>query len=199
MKKTILFVMTIGLLTFQSCSDNSKTADTQMQTATKTSLAGKVYGLSDPLDTTTCERIPPGTDYFQTLLFLDDSSFIKIINTCCPDIGEDFAAAWYYTGKYKMDNKELTLTFDPKMAIYYIKEKENPKSDTLLSSTHVDIEKSDYTVDKLPRLNCKNAPYFKQMTGDWKGQLMVQSIDTLANQINEIKTDGVWDKLFNKN
>lgn len=90
--------MTIGLLTFQSCPDKNKTADTQTQIVKQTSLAGKVYGLSDHIDTTKCERIPPGTDYFQTLLFLDDSSFIKIINTCCPDVGEDFATAWYYTG-----------------------------------------------------------------------------------------------------
>ena len=198
MKKTILATMTIGLLTFQSCSDKDKTTETQSQPST--SLAGKIYSSSDDIDTLKCERIAPGTDYWQTLVFVDDSVFVKIINTCCGGDEEDFASAFYYSGKYKMDDKTLALTFDPKQAVYYSKTTQDKKNDTLWTTTaHVELEKSDITTDNLDRFNCNSVPYFKQKTGDFKGEtLALDNETTLENCIKNLKDEKVWDKLFSQ-
>lgn len=192
MKKITLLSLTFGLLTIQSCSDEIILTDTQIQA--QTSLAGKVYGLRS--DTLMCKQIQPGTDHIQKLVFLDDSLFIRIVPTNCADIGKDFTCRRYYSGKYKMDHQYLTLTFDEKMAVHYIKSKYNPQNNTLLSTTNVELEKSDISVDKLIRRNCKNTPYFEPC--DTQLHLMAPANDTLANHIKYLKDANIWDKLFNE-
>ena len=83
MKKIILLVVTIGLITTQSCSEETTSTDTKIQP--QTSLAGKVYGLR--FDTIMCKQVPPNTNHIQKLVFLDDSLFIRIVPTSCSDIG----------------------------------------------------------------------------------------------------------------
>lgn len=196
MKKLLFASLTFGILTFQSCTDGHKSNDTETQIS---SLAGKIYSSSDGIDTVKCEGIPPATDYWQTLLFIDDSVFIKIINTCCPDEEEDFAAEFYYSGKYKMDDKMLTLTFDPKQAVYYVKVSPDKNNDTLsIKTEHVELEPSDIKSDNLDRYNCKDIPYFKQKNGDFNGEVVALENDTLENYIQNLKDRKIWSKLFGK-
>lgn len=199
--------MTIGLLTFQSCSDKDQKVDDQnqtvMQTVTQTSLAGKIYCFGDPIDTNKCEYIPIGTDYYSEYVFLDDSVFFTISHNCCPDIGEkdygeDFATEVYQSGKYKIDEKELNLNFNPFTVVFYIKAKINPKSDTTLEKTHVEIEKVKQSTDKLFRFNCKNIPFFQHKI-DAKAECLAPTNDTHKKYIDRMKTENVWDKLFGKN
>jgi hypothetical protein len=203
MKKTILFLMTIGLLTFQSCCVNYKTADTRIQTTELSLLAGKIYCYSDPPHSDTCEYVPVGTDFYSEYLFLDNSSFVEILHTCCGEIGEkdwgeDFAAETYFPGKYKLNETELILNYEPKVVVFYFASKNNPKSDTILSKTHVEIEKSDTQTIKFTRINCKNRPYFIYKNEESQ-TCIAQTKDTLQKYIDEIRKEKVWDKLFNKN
>lgn len=193
MKKIIILALTIGLWTIQSCSNENISTDTQIQP--QTSLAGNVYGLR--FDTVMCKQIQPGTAHIQKLVFLDDSLFIRIIPTSCADIGKDFTCTRYYSGKYKMDHQYLTLTFDEKMAVHYIKSKNNSQSNTLLSTTNVELEKSDISIEKLIRRNCTNIPYFELC--DSQLHLMAPASDTLANHIKYLKDENIWGKLFVKN
>ncbi len=184
MKKTGIFLITIGLLIIQSCSDKNKLGETQLQI----SLAGKVYGMNDPpLDTTKCELVQASNDYLPKLLFLNDSSFIEIIPAKCGEIGEEFECQQHCSGKYKINDKELSLTYESKMAVYYIKSK------NLLSSC-TQLENSDRKIGKLIRRNCKSTLYFEMC--DVQGHLMAPKSDTLANEIKKLKDEKIWDKLF---
>jgi hypothetical protein len=197
MKNIILFTITIWLFTIQSCSNTNNATGNQTQVQPQMSLAGKVYGLSTATDTTKCEQALPGNAYLPALLFLDNSSFIKIIPTSCNDIGNDFTCSRHYCGKYKMDDKQLTLTFDPNMVVHFIKSKNNPKSKTPLLSTHVELEKSDLTIETLVRLNCKSTPCFQVC--DAQSHLMIPTTDTLTNHVKYLIDEKIWDKLFGIN
>ena len=183
MKKIILFASTIGLLVIQSCTDENVQADNQVQI--QTSLAGQVYGWTNPpLDTTKCGQLQLSNDAFPKLLFLDDSTFIQTIPTSCGDIG---ACSRYYCGKYKIDDKEITLTFNPKIAVYHIKSKN-------LASPYVESENSDLKIIKHLRLNCQNTPCFVEC--NVQGNIMVPKADTLTNYISFMKDEKIWDTLF---
>lgn len=174
MKKLIL--LAVGLFLIQACSDKNKSVDTQAET--KISLAGQVYGWSEPpLDSTNCGQILQSNDVFPKLLFLNDSAFIQIIPANCGDLG---ACSRYYSGKYKIDNVEITLTFDPKMAVYHIKSQN-------LASPFVELENSDMKIIKSPRGNCKSSPYFVEC--DVREHLMAPKSDTLANYISFMKDE----------
>ncbi|MES2132133.1 MAG: hypothetical protein V4506_07265, partial [Bacteroidota bacterium] len=115
MKKIIFCTMIIGMLAIQSCTEKNESEDVQTQAEPQMSLVGKVYGLTAVSDTTKCSKILPGNIFLPRLLFLDNSSFIKIIPIECGDLGKDFTCSRYYCGKYKLDDSELTLTFEPNM------------------------------------------------------------------------------------
>jgi len=199
--------MTIGLLTIQSCDDQIESEANQVQT--QKSLAGKVYGLTASVyDTAKCAQVLPSNVNLPRILFLDNSSFIKIIPTNCDDIGDDFTCSRNYSGKYTMDDKILTLTFDPKMVLHYIKAKNNQKSMALKYvkgknnskitppslSSHVEFEKSDMTIEILVRLQCKSATYFEPC--DVHGHFMTPTTDTLTNHIKYLIDEKIWENLF---
>lgn len=83
MKTILAMIITLGLLSLFSCNR----ADKMVQ---QTTLAGKMYRSSDGMDSL-CKYIPRETDYYQTFLFINDSQFVQIVNTCCADLEEDFA------------------------------------------------------------------------------------------------------------
>ena len=95
-----------------------------------------------------------------------------------------------------MNYQYLTLTFDEKMAVHYIKSKNDPQSKTLVSTTNVELEKSDISIDKLIRRNCESTPYFEPC--DAQLHLMAPATDTLANHIKYLKDENIWDKLFDQ-
>lgn len=184
-------ILTVGLLMFLSCGESDQKVH---QT-----LSGTVYQSSDGLDDN-CKIIPNQTDYFQTLLFLNDSEFVKTVNTCCGEPGEDFASLYCYSGTYKMDEKSLMLTFNSQRVVYYSKESLNETGDSSsVSSTHIETEKSDLTILKFDRLNCKAIIYFKQRDGDFIGEFISPITDTFDNQKNDLVKLGVWKKLFPTN
>ena len=183
MKKIILLSLTIGLFTIQSCSD--KNAQTDIQAQTQTSLAGQVYGWTNPpLDTTKCEQVLQSNNSFPKLLFIDDSTFIKAFPASCGDLG---TCTRYYIGKYKIDDQALLLTFNPKMVVYHMKSKN-------LLSPYVELENSDFSKERLVRRDCKNILFFEEC--DTQGSLMTPKADTLANDIKFLKSKNILDKLF---
>jgi len=180
--KTVNIISFILLAMFLSC--NNPSGQTQR-------LIGNVYQSSDGMDSI-CKSIEKGTDHYQTILFINDSIFVKIINTCCGDEGDttDFAAEFYYAGIYKMDDKELNLRYNPQQIVFYI-DNANP------SLTHSEIEKSDLINSKFERENCKDIPYFKQTDGEFNRNEFVSPIeDTLENYKEELIKKGIWEKLF---
>ena len=207
MKQILQFIMTIGLLTIQSCDDQIESEANQVQT--QKSLAGKVYGLTAFVyDTAKCIEMLPSNVNLPRILFLDNISFIKIIPTNCEDIGNDFTCSRHYSGKYNMDDKLLTLTFDTNMVLHYIKAKNTQKSMILnyvkgknnsknapaILTSHVEFEKSDMTIEKLVRLNCKSTPYFEPC--DVQGHFMTPTTDTLTNHIKYLIDEKIWENLF---
>ena len=177
--------MTIQLLVIQSCSDKNKSLDTQIQP--QTSIAGKIYGLTNPpIDSTICQELTQSNSAFQKLLFLDDSLFIQIIPSSCGDIG---ACTRYYSGKYKIDSEALLFTYFSKMVVHHVKSKN-------LITPYVELENSDFTKGKLVKHICKNILYFEEC--DVQGHLMTPKADTLVNEIKYLKDENIWGKLFDK-
>ena len=182
MKKIILFVSTFGFLIF-SCADISESADHKAQESI--SLTGKVYGWTKPpLDITKCDETVPGNSSFPKLLFLDDSAFIKIMPGNCGDLG---VCTRYYFGKYKVDNEALFLTFNSKTAVFH-------KKSEKLASQFVELENSDYKVERLMKRFCNNYMFFEEC--DVQGHLMTPKSDTLTTEIQYLKDNKILDKLF---
>jgi hypothetical protein len=207
MKQILLLILTIGLLAIQSCDDNIESVSTQIQP--QKSLAGKVYGLTTFVyDTAKCAQALPSNANLPRILFLDNSSFIKIVPTNCENIENDFTCSRNYSGKYKIDDKLLTLTFDQKMVLHFIKAKNNQNSMVLkyvkgknnskitppILSSHVEFEKSDMTIETLVILQCKSATYFEPC--DVQGHFMTPTTDTLTNHIKYLIDEKIWENLF---
>lgn len=159
-KDFFIILFALGLLC-SSCSNREKSGK---EVFPRYRLANTAYQLSDDFDTTTCNSSPIETDFFPILLFLDDTTFIKIIHTCCSGDSGYFASKYYYTGRYVTDNKQLTLSFDTILTILLELEVE---SDTL-SPTKITKQIIHDEREELVILACKNDIYFKMKSGPWK-------------------------------
>ena len=195
MNKLISFLLLSGLC-LASCKPQSQEPEAPI--VKQPSLAGKIYISSEGMDSVKCERIELGTDYFQRLIFVDDSTFIQIISTCCPDYDEDFASDFYYSGTYKLTEKELLLDYAPLYATYYTKESMDTVNDSSFVTTHVEMAGSEIKNDNFDRRNCHEVPYFIQKNGDFKGEAVAPNTDRIEDLITELKERKVWEKLFEK-
>jgi hypothetical protein len=193
----VFTIMIVQSCTTESAKQDEKSSSENPAVAERKALANKIFRLSNGMDTVKCEELPSETDYFESYLFIDDSSVIKAIYTCCPNIGEDFAAGYYCKGKYSFAQNELTVSLDPLQIVYYVKESEQEGTDTLKSETHVETEKLDASLDKFSMLKCKGVDYFKINSGSWEGQFLTPgNTEAFEDFIKQIKKDGVWEKLF---
>jgi hypothetical protein len=171
---------------FVSCSDPENSSP----------LSGKVYQSSDGMDSS-CNHIPKPTDYFQTLLFLNDSDFVHIVNTCCSSPGEDFAYQYVGRGIYELNDKTLDLSFDSVTAVCYIREPSlDPGDNSSAATEHIELEVMAPFTDRLERLSCKNVIYFKQLEGEFKDEFVAPTSDSLEKYVRELKSAGAWKELF---
>lgn len=190
MKKLKLsqLLLICGILLLASCNEPKKKQ--------QPSLAGIVYTSADGMDAG-CNVIPAERDVFQKLIFLNDSTFINIMYSCCGGDTIDFAGGYYYSGIYTLNDSLLILDYNPQCVVEY--SKENPATygtdSSSASITHVEIEKTDSEKIEFVRLNCKDVVYFKQKEVDYI-EYLVSAKDTIENYKKELKALGVWDKLF---
>jgi hypothetical protein len=190
MKKSKLSLLLIicGVILLASCSEPEKKQ--------QPSLAGIVYTSADGMDAS-CNVIPAERDSYQKLIFLDDSTFVNIMYSCCGGDTIDFAGGYYYSGIYTLNDSLLILDYKPQCVVEY--SKENPatygRDSSSASITHVEIEKSDLDKVEFGKLNCKEVVYFKQKEVDYI-EYLVSAKDTIESYKKELKALGVWDKLI---
>ncbi len=186
--KSILNLLVVAvILIIASCSSDKK----QPQ-----SLAGKVYISSEGMDSA-CQSIPPATDFFQAFLFRNDSEFVQVIFTCCPESDEDFAYQYVSKGSYTLDENSLALRFDPKMAVLYMRNVVLASAaDASSEIEHVELEESGKSNTTFKRKNCKEFPYFEITEGDFKGEFIAPVNDSLDTYREDLVKNGTWKKLF---
>lgn len=192
MERNILVALLGVFCTIQSCSDENVLPDHQIQPLV--SMAGKVYCLNNAPDTTKQKNKLPSNSYLPILLFLDNSSFIKINTTNCDGLGQDFICTKYYCGKYKLDDNALTLTFDSNMVIHCSKSTNNMNSKTSSSSSHVELKKAARSVEILKRYNYSQIPSFEPCAA--QNYLMTLTSDTITNHIKYLIDEKIWENLF---
>jgi hypothetical protein len=187
--KTIESLLSIiALIFFVACNRTDKKEISK--------LNSKVYQTSFGLDND-CNEITKPTDYFQTLLFLNDSVFISIQNTCCGEPGEDFAYEYYCKGLYSLDDQLLILKFKSPLIVLYKKEiLDSIDTNLSHSSTHTELEKMDTITIKLSRLNCKDVPYFKQTANASDKDFMTPIRDDINEYKKRLEKLGIWENLF---
>lgn len=161
----------------------------------KQSLAGKVYITSDTSEGNCKFSILP-TDNWETFYFLNDSEYVATINDCCGGPGEDFAYAGYYKGIYSLDEKQLVLTGSPKCVIYYVKQDTFSIDSALPAQERYEVEKCVATKIRFEHLHCGTASYFKGLDQENKGDIFAPNADISWKEIDSLKANGVWNKLY---
>lgn len=184
MKKIKLLVLISIVCLVWACDD--RTATEKREHVSDVSLAGKVYSWQNSPYDTICSQLQYGTsnEYFPKLLFVNDSTVIKIIPTTCGDLGDCLK---YYTGKYTISDIDLTLTFDPKMVVYHVKSKN-------LATPYAETENADILIERLIRRDCKTHLNFEEC--DVQGHVMLPKSDTLENYIKYMEENEIQAKLF---
>jgi|JI10StandDraft_1071094.scaffolds.fasta_scaffold26342_2 hypothetical protein len=190
MKKSKLSLLLIicGVILLASCNEPEKKQ--------QPSLAGIVYTSADGMDSS-CNVIPAERDSYQKLLFLNDSTFVNIMYSCCGGDTVDFAGGYYYSGIYTLNDSFLVLNYNTQCVVEY--SKENPATygtdSSSASITHFEIEKTDSEKIEFDKLNCKDVIYFKQKAVDYT-EYLIPTKDTLETYKKELTRIGVWDKLI---
>ncbi|CAN5861365.1 hypothetical protein BH11BAC7_BH11BAC7_35170 [soil metagenome] len=187
--KTIAFLLSaIVVLSFCSCEGNKKEQPCN--------LAGKVYMSSEGVDSTGI-YIPKATDFYQTVIFINDSEFLHTINTCCGQENQDFAYEFVCKGKYKVDEKFLTLNFDPISAVCYSKYSSDLlRPDSTIATEYVKLEKSHQKQTKMVRMNCNNIPYFQDKIGITEKEFVSLTPFKLEDYRKALEKLGAWQTLF---
>lgn len=188
MDKNILKILAIGFLILSSCKDAEEKSKFQ--------LKGTIYSSSLGMDSTNCETIIKATDYFESLMFIDDSVFIQAFYSCCPEPEEDFLSETYCSGIYKLDNQSLTLSYSQKLVQVIIIGNSYQSTDSLaIPKTH--FVTGDVKVDKLiyPRYNCNNIPYFKNTYSN-PIEFLTPDDKAKGTYMSDLKSSGIWEKLF---
>ncbi len=191
MKIQLFYIIAFTIyLILQSCSQEVPDSNQDKKVEPEISLSGKVYLLSDSVSSN-CSLILPGTDFWPTFLFLNDSLFIKTIDNCCMP-----STISHYSGKYQLTDDMLLLSYDSLQVVYtYAMEPDSAAGIPAGSPDIVEVEKSDLQTEKLVRFNCGDKPYFKQTSGSWEGRFIALASDTIENCIKEIKARRSWDGL----
>lgn len=188
MYKNILKILTIGFLILSSCKN--------AEVKSKFQLKGKIYSSSLGMDSINCETIIKATDYFESLIFIDDTVFIQAFYSCCPEPEEDFLSETYCSGIYKLDKQFLTLFYSHKIVQVIIIGNSTQSTDSLVvPTTRFVIE--DVKLDKLtyPRYSCNNIPYFKN-TYTNPFEFLTPDNTAKGTYISDLKSSGIWERLF---
>lgn len=189
MKTIASLVLAIVVFTFDFCANHKK----EVQPC---DLSGKVYMSSDGVDSVGI-FIPLATDFYQTVIFINDSEFIHTINNCCGDLNEDFAYEYVNKGKYSVDEKNLTLNFAPVTAVCYSKYRsDSANPDSTIATEYVKLEKSLQTVTKMARLNIKNVPYFENLIGITEKEFVSLTPFKVEDYRKGLENIGAWQVLF---
>lgn len=189
MKTIASFVLAIVVFTFDYCVSHKKEEH-------PCHLSGKVYMSSEGVDSVGI-FIPRSTDYYQTVIFINDSEFIHTINNCCGNPNEDFAYEYVNKGKYKLDDKALTLIFSPVTAVCYSKYRSDSLNpDSTIATEYVKLEKSLQTVTKMARLNIRDVPYFQNLIGITEKEFVSLTPFKVEDYRKGLQKIGAWQMLF---
>lgn len=180
-------------LSFFSCSETKPVNEKKPPV----SLTGKVYQTSDGMDSA-CHTIVRPTDYFLTILFINDSEFVQVQNTCCGgDDTTDFADAYYSKGTYALAEKTLTLDFPGEEIVHHVKGTIVPEADSALVFTErFEAENPGPINLRLERFDCGATPYFRLATSGSKDDYFSPPGDSTHDYRKEFEQSGAWKLLF---
>lgn len=188
MKTFAVLLFATAMLAFYSCEEKDK--------KNEHALSGKVYMSSEGMDSL-CNIIPLATDYYETIIFLNDSEFLHLLNTCCGDDVEDFAYEYVTKGKYKLDEKLLKMNFDVMSAVCYSKfVTDSLHPDLSVNEEHVELEKTAISSESMVRLNCMEIPYFIHLFGETEREFMSPTTFSVDTYKKELEQNGAWKTLF---
>jgi hypothetical protein len=184
MKSKLMYSLVIAL-SLLSCKGN-------INDSNKGNLIGKVFQSSLGMDSD-CKTIEKGTDYYQNIVFINDSIFLKVAYTCCPDEEDtsDFAAEFVYKGLYKIADSILTLKYNSKVAILY--DKSNISSDSLSTSkSYVKVHAINETYTRLFLNRCNNIPYLKQNDDEFSNEFLTPLENSYETFKTNLEKNGIW-------
>lgn len=181
MKLTHKIVFLLSAAYLSSCSNQPSVLQKTDSLHSQNSLAGKVYSFGSEFDSTNLVATGDGDCSFANTLFLDDSSFLEI--EYCED------GATYSMGKYRADDRLLSLIFDGVNVNEYFPETEDTAS-----------AKSGKPVYRISLDKPQTRIYQKL---EYKGVTLFVNRDIGApdkekkysDMLKAIHDDGIWDKL----
>ncbi len=152
------------------------------------SLTNKVFITSAGMDSA-CRFKELPTDFYQELVFVNDSEFVRTVHTCCGGPGEDLVSEVYYSGNYKVDKDFLILTFNT-TSVTSIDHSEGDSTISRLGS-----QKANFPPLKFESLRCGWEIYFRQIGEDFAGGF-VSPKESAAGYIKYFKEEGIWEMVF---
>lgn len=187
MKTIILTFLFFGLIIQQVYG--------QKNIKTKSVLTGQIYTSEYGVDKINCKIDTVAKDNYFVFLFLNDSTFIHIVYSCCPIDTMDFASESYFIGKYKIDNNILTLRYRPNCLALYTKQTNDNKKKV---STHIKIEKVDLTLNNLEIKTCKSISYLNNIeTDDYICYVTGFGNETVKSIKTRLELKNIWKRLLN--
>jgi hypothetical protein len=184
MKSKLIYSLVIALF-LMSCKGN-------INDNNKGILIGTVFQSSLGMDSD-CKTIEKGTDYYQNIVFLNDSIFLKVAYTCCPDEEDtsDFAAVFVYKGFYVIADTIVTLKYNSKVAILY--DKSNISSDSSTKSeSYVKIHPIKERYTRLIIHRCNNIPYFRQNDDEFSNEFLSPLDNSFETFKLNLEKNGIW-------
>ena len=181
MKLTPLIAVLLSAAYFSSCSNQPSVQQKTDSLHSPISMAGKIYFFAPEFDSTNLVATGACDCCSTNTLFLNDSSFLEI--EYCED------GSTFLMGKYRADNRSLSLFYDSVTVNSYLPDLEDTgyaKLDKAID--HVSIEKP------------QTRTYQKQ---EYKGVNLFRNKDVGAPDkdrkygelLKSIHDEGIWDKL----
>lgn len=177
-----LFLLTV----FYSCNSNTDKLD-DPKNSLPIKLNGKVLTYAPDLDITTCEIIGMCDCCSGNYLFINEQEFIAI-EYCEAD-------RLYFKGTYEINNRTVILRFDG-LVIEQIFDWSSEADTTAIPETKylISERKIEHSTITLVQLDCEKNISFE--TGNEETPFAaINNNLKLPDLIEEMKADGVWEKL----
>lgn len=150
-------------------------------------LKGKVYLFSIEFDTTNCKVIGGCDCCASHVVFLDDKEFVTV--TYCT--GDER----YTKGSYTINDTSLVLSYGNQCVLNeYNWEKEIDTTGTIKNEYNVKVEKRKPLSVIIDQFYCKNELCFK-VGDEQEMNYGVQDTISASVFVEQMKQDGIWDKL----
>ncbi len=183
------------LFTLTACTSPETKQDSASTPTPSISLSNKVFITSAGMDSA-CEFKELPTDFYQELVFVNDSEFVRTIHTCCGGPGEDFVFATYCPGTYKLDEKYLELTFNGVYVEHIEHSLTRPGEIEPQTTTRLHDQVVNLPPLKFKRLSCGREIYFQEIGETFADGFVSYKGDPATTSVTYFKAAGIWGKLF---